>query len=100
MNRVLVVDDVPENLRLLEAVLTPRGYEVATASGGQEALELIAGGGVELVLLDIVMPDIDGYEVCRRLRADESTRFLPVVTITASGDQRSGERSRPAPTTS
>ena len=83
---ILAVDDVPQNVRLLEAVLTPHGYEVASASSGEEALERIAGGGVELVLLDIVMPGIDGYEVCRRLRADEATRFLPVVTLTASGE--------------
>jgi adenylate cyclase len=84
---ILVVDDVPENRRLLEAVLSPRGYDVATASSGEEALERIAAGGVDLVLLDIVMPGLDGLEVCRRLRADAATRFLPVVTITASGDQ-------------
>jgi CheY-like chemotaxis protein len=82
---LLVVDDVPQNLRLLQAVLEPRGYAVVTAASGEEALERIAG--VDLVLLDIVMPGIDGYEVCRRLRADPATSFLPVVMITASGEQ-------------
>jgi adenylate cyclase len=84
---ILVVDDVPENRRLLEAVLAPRGYHVEVASSGEEALERIAAGGIDLVLLDIVMPGLDGLEVCRRLRADGRTRFLPVVTITASGEQ-------------
>jgi adenylate cyclase len=82
---VLVVDDVPQNLRLLEAVLEPRGYAVVTAASGEEALDRLEG--VDLVLLDVVMPGVDGYEVCRRLRADAATRFLPVVMITASGDR-------------
>jgi class 3 adenylate cyclase/CheY-like chemotaxis protein len=84
---VLVVDDLPQNVKLLDAVLSPRGYSVITASSGAEALEKIAASPPDLVLLDIVMPDIDGYEVCRRLRADPATSFLPVVMITASGSQ-------------
>jgi adenylate cyclase len=82
---VLVVDDVPQNLRLLQAVLEPRGYAVVTAASGEEALERLEG--VDLVLLDIVMPGLDGYEVCRRLRAHPNTSFLPVVMVTASGEQ-------------
>lgn len=82
---ILIVDDVPQNLRLLEAVLEPRGYTVVAASSGEAALERVAG--VDLVLLDVVMPGIDGYEVCRRLRADPRTSFLPVVMVTASGEQ-------------
>lgn len=82
---ILVVDDVPQNVKLLQAVLEPRGYEVVTASSGEEALERVAG--VDLVLLDIVMPGLDGYEVCRRLRTDPATSFLPVVMVTASGEQ-------------
>lgn len=84
---ILVVDDLPENVRLLEAVLEPRGYAVHKAGSGSEALTCVGSGGVDLVLLDVVMPEMDGYEVCRRLRADDATRFLPVVMITASGDQ-------------
>jgi adenylate cyclase len=86
---VLVVDDVPQNLRLLQAVLEPHGYGVVTATSGEEALERLEG--VDLVLLDIVMPGIDGYEVCRRLRADPGTSFLPVVMVTASGEQEKRE---------
>lgn len=85
--KILVVDDLPQNVRLLEAVLAPRGYVVATATSGREALERVVSDPIDLVLLDIVMPEMDGYEVCRALRADASTRFLPVVMITASGEQ-------------
>jgi adenylate cyclase len=86
---ILVVDDVPQNVRLLEAVLAPRGYDVVTATSGEEALGRLEG--VDLVLLDVVMPGIDGYEVCRRLRADERTSFLPVVMVTASGEKEKRE---------
>ena len=84
---LLAVDDQPPNLRLLDAVLSPRRYRVITASSGEEALELLGSSGIDLVLLDIVMPGIDGYEVCRRIRSEPATAFLPVVMITASGDQ-------------
>ena len=84
---VLVVDDLPQNVRLLDAVLGPRGYRVLTAQSGEEALRLMAGDPPDLVLLDIFMPGLDGYEVCRRIRQDPRTEFLPVVMITASGDQ-------------
>jgi adenylate cyclase len=84
---VLAVDDQPANLRLLDAVLSPRGYRVIRASSGEQALELLPSSGVDLVLLDIVMPGIDGYEVCRRIRSAPETAFLPVVMVTASGDQ-------------
>jgi class 3 adenylate cyclase/CheY-like chemotaxis protein len=84
---VLAVDDQPANLRLLNAVLSPNGYRVITASSGEQALELLSSSGIDLVLLDIVMPRMDGYEVCRRIRSEPSTAFLPVVMITASGEQ-------------
>jgi len=86
--RVLVVDDQPPNIRLLEAILTPRGYDVRTASSGEEALEVIAATDIDLVLLDIVMPGMDGYEVCRTIREDTDTAYLPVVMVTASGDEQ------------
>jgi class 3 adenylate cyclase len=84
---VLAVDDQPQNLRLLDAVLTPRGCTVRCATGGEEALAMLADEDVDVVLLDIVMPGMDGYEVCRRIRADERTAYLPVVMVTASGSQ-------------
>jgi adenylate cyclase len=84
---LLVVDDVPQNARLLDAVLTPRGYRVMTAGSGEEALRLLTEEPPDLVLLDILMPGMNGYEVCGRIRENPVTAFLPVVMITASGDQ-------------
>jgi len=84
---ILAVDDLPQNLRLLDAVLSPRGYRIVTASSGEEALSLLPTSKVDLVLLDILMPGMDGYEVCRRIRVLPGFEFLPIVMITASGDQ-------------
>jgi len=70
---ILVVDDLAQNIRLLEAVLGPHGYVVVSATSGDEALACVRSQPVDLVLLDIVMPGMDGYEVCRTLRADDST---------------------------
>jgi adenylate cyclase len=84
---VLVVDDLPQNVRLLDAVLSPRGYTMTSASSGQEALDALADELPDIVLLDVLMPGMDGYEVCRRIRENPRTAFLPVVMITASGDQ-------------
>jgi adenylate cyclase len=84
---ILIVDDLPQNLRLLEAVLSPRGFRVATASSGEQALDVLSKEHPDLVLLDILMPGMDGYEVCRRIREDPATAFLPVIMITASGGE-------------
>jgi adenylate cyclase len=84
---LLVVDDTPQNIRVLEALLAPRGYAVIAATSGAQALENVAAERPDLVLLDVVMPGMSGYEVCQRLRADPATAFVPVVMITASGDQ-------------
>jgi DNA-binding response OmpR family regulator len=85
--RILVVDDVPENVRLLDAVLSSHGYEILQATDGGTALELAATAEPDLVLLDVLMPGIDGYEVCRRLREREETAVLPVIMLTASDGQ-------------
>ena len=82
--RILVVDDVPQNVRLLEAVLAPHGYEVVVAEDGATALERVRSERPDLILLDVVMPDMDGYEVCRRLRQDDETAVLPVIMVTSS----------------
>jgi class 3 adenylate cyclase len=82
--KILVVDDVPENVRLLEAVLVPRGYEVVSATNGEEALDLVESEEPDLILLDVVMPEMDGYAVCRTLRANEDTAVLPVIMVTSS----------------
>jgi signal transduction histidine kinase len=81
---ILVVDDIPENVRLLEAVLIPRGYEVLPATSGEEALRLVEEHDPDLVLLDVVMPGMDGYQMCRNLRANEETALLPVIMVTSS----------------
>lgn len=85
--RILVIDDTAQNRRLMEAVLSPMGYTVLGAASGREALDLIAAKPPDLVLLDIVMPEMDGYEVCRILRADPTTGMLPIIMLTSSGDQ-------------
>jgi CheY-like chemotaxis protein/class 3 adenylate cyclase/DNA-binding CsgD family transcriptional regulator len=81
---VLVVDDTPVNAELLEAMLVPRGYRVASATSGADALQRLEIERPDLILLDVVMPGMDGLEVCRRVRSDPHTRFLPIVMITAS----------------
>jgi class 3 adenylate cyclase/CheY-like chemotaxis protein len=86
--RVLVVDDQPPNIRLLEAILVPRGYDVTPASSGEEALAVLDQSDVDLVLCDIVMPGMDGYQVCRAIRERPATAYLPVVMVTASGDEQ------------
>jgi class 3 adenylate cyclase len=86
---ILVVDDLPQNVKLLDAILSPRGYTVVSAGSGEEAMAAIAEQLPDLVLLDILMPGIDGFEVCRRLREDPATRFLPIVMITAhAGEEK------------
>jgi two-component system cell cycle response regulator len=84
--RVLVVDDIAANLRLLEAKLLAEYYEVALASSGPEALTTVQRWMPDVVLLDVMMPGMDGYEVCRRLKAQPSTAHIPVVMITALTD--------------
>lgn len=81
--RVLVVDDTPANVRLLEARLSAEYFDVITASCGMEALEICSRVECDIVLLDVMMPDLDGFEVCRRLKSDPKTHFIPVVMVTA-----------------
>lgn len=81
--RILVVDDVPANLRLLEARLLAEYYDVVTARSGHDAIEICESSKVDVVLLDIMMPGMDGFEVCRRLKADPATMHIPVIMITA-----------------
>jgi sigma-B regulation protein RsbU (phosphoserine phosphatase) len=81
--KILVVDDVPQNVRLLEMNLKAEGYTVISAYNGQEALEKVAAEKPDLILLDIMMPIMDGNEVCRRIRRDHNGRWIPIVMITA-----------------
>lgn len=84
--RVLVVDDLPQNVRLLEAKLASEYFDVITASSGAEALELIHSESPDIVLLDVMMPEMDGYEVCERIRADQTVAHLPVIMVSALSD--------------
>ena len=90
--RVLVVDDDRRNVKLLERYLLPERYDVLKAYSGEEALTLLGNNEVDLMLLDIMMPGLDGYEVCKRVKARESTRFIPVVLITALDDHQAKVR--------
>ena len=81
--RVLVVDDVPANVKLLEARLSAEYFDVVTAASGQEALEICERAECDIVLLDVMMPDMDGFEVCRRLKRGLATHHIPVVMVTA-----------------
>lgn len=88
MARILVVDDTPENIRLIELYLRDTEFEVESAASGHEAIERAMNGAFELILLDVVMPGIDGFEVCRRLKNDPLTAFVPVIFLTGRmGDQ-------------
>src|SRR5262245_26804692 len=81
--RILVVDDVPANVKLLEARLSAEYFDVITASNGADALAICARAECDIVLLDVMMPDMDGFEVCRRLKSNPVTHFIPVVMVTA-----------------
>jgi putative two-component system response regulator len=80
---ILVVDDQPQNNELLEAYLAPQGYEIVKAANGEEALGKLSGNPIDLILLDVMMPGMDGFEVTRRVRQDNTHRLLPIILVTA-----------------
>jgi adenylate cyclase len=84
--RILIVDDIPANLDILGARLSAHGYEVRTAENGPQALAAVREHTPDLILLDILMPEMDGIEVCRRLRADSSLPFVPIVFLSAKSE--------------
>jgi len=79
---VLIVDDTPANIEILSSILGAE-YEILFATSGREALALVATQSPDLILLDIMMPDMDGYEICKRLKANPQTQNVPVIFITA-----------------
>jgi signal transduction histidine kinase len=87
MARILCVDDEPLNLSLLEAMLSPLGYDVVSAVNGPEALEKIQAERIDICLLDVMMPGMDGFEVCRRIKSNDLHRNTPVVMITSYADR-------------
>ncbi|HEX3053951.1 MAG TPA: hybrid sensor histidine kinase/response regulator [Aggregatilineaceae bacterium] len=84
--RILIVDDTPANLRLLGGILKAHGYEVYEAVNGTTALQMVDTCAPDLIMLDILMPDMDGYEVCERLKATKSTQYIPIMFISALSD--------------
>jgi len=80
---ILIVDDTPANLRLLSTILTKNGYQVKALKGGQMAIDALKASRPDLILLDIMMPDIDGYEVCQKLKANPQTCEIPVIFLSA-----------------
>ena len=85
--KILVVDDQPINVQLLKRKLEKEGIEVTTAYNGQEALDSVKADAPDLILLDVMMPDMDGIEVCTRLQADEASRSIPVIFVTARNNK-------------
>src|SRR5258708_29247502 len=83
--KILIVDDEIKNVKLLEALLIPRGYTVVKAYNGEEALQQVQQEQPDLILLDVMMPLLDGFEVCKRLKENDATRLIPVVIMTALG---------------
>jgi len=94
-SKILLVDDHRTVLRLLEAILKLKGYELLYAENGQQGMAMARQEQPDLILLDVMMPGMDGYEVCRRIKADARWRHIPVVFLTARGaadDQETGRR--------
>lgn len=85
--RILVVDDEPDIVELVTYNLKKEGFEVLSASDGREALEVVKKGGVEFLILDLMLPGIQGIEVCRILRSDPATKHLPIIMLTAKGEE-------------
>ena len=81
--RILIADDTPQAAELLEAYLSGADYDIEFASDGEETLERVAARRPDLILLDVMMPRLSGFEVCKRLRADPATRAIPILMITA-----------------
>jgi len=87
--RVLIVDDERKNRQLIEVMLGEEGYELSTASCGEDALTMIAAQAPDLILLDVMMPGMDGYQVAARIKGEAATAHIPVVILTALGDRNS-----------
>ncbi len=86
-NKILIVDDESTSLTALQKILDPEGYEISVATDGENALDLVVANPPDLILLDIVMPGMDGHEVCRRVKADPDTKDIPIIFVTIMGDE-------------
>jgi len=85
--KILVIDDTEFMTKLISDVLMNEGYEVVTASNGRQGIEMVRIEKPDLVLLDVVMPDMDGFEVCRILREDEGNNLMPIIMLTAQDNE-------------
>lgn len=83
VKRILCIEDEQEMIDLIQLILTRRGFEVSGASGGKEGIQAVQSLRPDLVLLDLMMPDMDGWEVYQQMKADEATRGIPVIVVTA-----------------
>lgn len=88
--KILVVDDDPGAVRLVTSLLSTRGYEIVTAYNGKEALEKVKAENPDLIILDVIMPEMNGYDVCHTLRFDKKTKELPIILVTVR-DQELGD---------
>lgn len=87
--RVLAVDDSPTILEMIQAILVAGGYEVITATDGQEALNVARSEAPDLILLDVMLPKLDGYRVCRLLKFDQKFKSIPIIMLTAKSEEQS-----------
>jgi adenylate cyclase len=85
-NRILVVDDAPANIQILSATLKAKGYQISVAMNGKQALEVLGRVTPDLILLDVMMPEMDGFETCRRIKASEQWRQIPIIFLTAKAE--------------
>src|SRR5438477_1547539 len=88
-SRILIVDDTAANIQALSGILKDKGYQISVATNGRQALEVAKRVGPDLILLDVVMPEMDGYETCRQLKACDTTRPIPVLFISARDETES-----------
>jgi len=95
-SRVLIVNNQPEVINTFSSILRARGYSISTASRGEDGLEKVKQDRPDVVILDVAMPDIDGYEVCAKLKADKATRSTPVIMMSDNGGSESVVKARAA----
>lgn len=89
--KILLVDDSATTLMMEQMVLRGQGYEIVTAKNGREAVVTAAGEKPDLILLDVVMPEMNGFEACRRIREQEATKYVPIIMVTTKGEEQNVE---------
>lgn len=87
--KILAVDDSPTIVEMIKAILVGAGYDVVTAADGKEALELARTSGAQLIVLDVMLPKLDGYRVCRLLKFDQKYKHIPIIMLTAKSEEAS-----------